>query len=105
MDLGANYWQTLSRVYLPIALPALVAAFLSSFVTSFNEFALAFFLTGRENTLQMYLYSQLRFPSRLPLVITLASLTMVGTILVMVFAEWLRRFGQPGELKGEPGHE
>ncbi|MCE1252407.1 MAG: ABC transporter permease [Anaerolineae bacterium] len=105
MDLGANYWQTLQRVYLPIIMPALVAAFLSSFVTSFNEFALAFFLTGRENTLQMYLYSQLRFPSRLPLVVTLASITMVGTILVMVLAEWLRRFGRPGEMKGEPSHD
>jgi spermidine/putrescine transport system permease protein len=105
MDLGANYWQTVLRVYLPISMPALVASFLSSFVTSFNEFALAFFLTGRENTLQMYLYSQLRFPSRLPLVVTLASITMVATIIVMVLSEWLRRFGQPGELKGEPDHD
>jgi spermidine/putrescine transport system permease protein len=105
MDLGADYWQTLWRVYFPITLPALVAAFLSSFVTSFNEFALAFFLTGRENTLQMYLYSQLRFPSRLPLVVTLASITMVGTIFVMVLAEWLRRFGRSGDMKGVPSHE
>jgi len=105
MDLGANYWQTILRVYLPLAMPALVASFLSSFVTSFNEFALAFFLTGRENTLQMYLYSQLRFPSRLPLVVTLAAITMVATIVVMVLSEWLRRLGQPGELKGEPDHE
>ena len=105
MDLGANYWQTVMRVYLPISMPALVASFLSSFVTSFNEFALAFFLTGRENTLQMYVYSQLRFPSRLPLVVTLASITMVATIIVMVLSEWLRRLGQPGELKGEPEHE
>ena len=105
MDLGANYWQTILRVYLPISMPALVASFLSSFVTSFNEFALAFFLTGRENTLQMYLYSQLRFPSRLPLVVTLASITMVATIIVMVLSEWLRRLGQPGVLKGEPEHE
>jgi spermidine/putrescine transport system permease protein len=105
MDLGANYWQTILRVYLPITMPALVASFLSSFVTSFNEFALAFFLTGRENTLQMYVYSQLRFPSRLPLVVTLASITMVATIIVMMLSEWLRRLGQPGEIKGEPDHE
>jgi spermidine/putrescine transport system permease protein len=105
MDLGANYWQTIQRVYLPLAMPALVASFLSSFVTSFNEFALAFFLTGRENTLQMYLYSQLRFPNQLPLVVTLASITMVATILVMVLSEWLRHFGEPGEIKGEPDHD
>ena len=101
MDLGANYTQTLLRVYLPIAMPALLAAFLSSFVTSFNEFALAFFLTGRENTLQMYVYSQLRFPNRLPIVVTLASITMVATILVMLVSEWLRQLGQPGAPKGD----
>ena len=105
MDLGANYWQTVRRVYLPIAMPALVSAFLSSFVTSFNEFALAFFLTGRENTLQMYIYSQLRFPSKLPLVVTLASITMIATIFVMILAEWLRQIGEPGAKRGEPSHE
>lgn len=105
MDLGANYWQTLLRVNLPMALPALVAAFLTSFATSFNEFALAFFLTGRENTLPMYLYSQLRFPSRLPLVVTLAALTMVATIGIMIFAEWLRRVGETTPNKGDLIHE
>lgn len=100
MDLGATYFQTVMRVYMPIAVPALLASFLSSFVTSFNEFALAFFLTGRENTLQMYIYSQLRFPSRLPLVVTLASITMVATILVTILSESLRQIGQPGDAKG-----
>jgi spermidine/putrescine transport system permease protein len=105
MDLGATYFQTILRVYLPIAMPALLASFLSSFVTSFNEFALAFFLTGRENTLQMYVYSQLRFPSRLPIVVTLAAITMVATILVMGLSEWLRQLGQPGEIEGDLDHD
>jgi spermidine/putrescine transport system permease protein len=104
MDLGATYFQTVLRVYLPIAMPALLASFLSSFVTSFNEFALAFFLTGRENTLQMYVYSQLRFPSHLPIVVTLAAITMVVTIFVMGLSEWLRQLGQPGELEGGAEH-
>jgi spermidine/putrescine transport system permease protein len=105
MDLGADYWQTIKRVYLPIAMPALVSSFLTSFVTSFNEFALAFFLTGRENTLQMYIYSQLRFPSRLPLAVTLASITMIATIIVMLLSEWLRQLGRPREPLGELENE
>jgi spermidine/putrescine transport system permease protein len=105
MDLGANYWQTVFRVYLPIAMPALISSFLSSFVTSFNEFALAFFLTGRENTLQMYIYSQLRFPSRLPLAVTLASITMIATIIVMLLSEWLRQIGQSREQIGDLDRE
>lgn len=93
MDLGATYWGTLMRVTLPISAPALVASFLSSFTTSFDEFALAFFLTGTDNTLPVYLYSQLRFPNRLPLVVTLAAIIMLVSVLLIVFSEWLRRVG------------
>lgn len=98
MDLGATYWVTLMRVTLPISAPALVSAFLSSFTTSFDEFALAFFLTGTQNTLPVYLYSQLRFPSRLPLVVTLAAIIMVVSVVIVVFSEWLRRVGQPARV-------
>jgi spermidine/putrescine transport system permease protein len=94
MDLGANYWVTLARVTLPIAMPALLASFLMCFTTSFDEFALSFFLIGNETTLPIYLYSQLRFPSRLPLVVTLAAIIMVASIVVIIFSEWLRRFGK-----------
>jgi spermidine/putrescine transport system permease protein len=93
MDLGATYWGTLMRVTMPIAAPALIAAFLSSFTTSFDEFALAFFLTGTDNTLPVYLYSQLRFPTRLPLVVTLAAIIMLVSVVIIVFSEWLRRVG------------
>ncbi len=95
MDLGANYWATLMRITLPISSPALLSAFLSSFTTSFDEFALAFFLTGTDNTLPVYLYSQLRFANRLPVVVTLAAIIMVASLIILVFSEWLRRYGQP----------
>jgi len=95
MDLGATYWQTLIRVTVPIASPAIVAAFLTSFTTSFDEFAVSFFLIGRQATLPIYLYSQLRFPSRLPLIVTLAAIVVVSSIAVLGLAEWLRRKDQP----------
>ena len=41
----------------------------------------------------MYLYSQLRFPSRLPLVVTLASMIMLASVLIVFFAEWLQGLG------------
>lgn len=97
MDLGSNYWRTLRRVTLPITFPALLSAFLMSFTTSFDEFALSFFLIGNETTLPVYLYSQLRFPARLPLVVSLAAVIMVVSVLVVFFSEWLRRFGQPDQ--------
>lgn len=94
MDLGATYWSTQLRVTLPIAFPAMIAAFLTSFTTSFDEFALAFFLVGPQPTLPVYIYSQLRYPSRLPVVVALAAVIMVASVLLIVFAEWLRRSGQ-----------
>lgn len=91
MDLGADYWHTLLRVTLPMSAPALGAAFLSSFTTSFDEFAVTFFLVGSETTLPVYLYSQLRFPSRLPLVVTLAAIMMILSVFIVVIVEKLRR--------------
>lgn len=91
MDLGATYWGTLRRVTLPMSAPALAAAFLSSFTTSFDEFAVTFFLVGSETTLPIYLYSQLRFPSRLPLVVTLAAIVMVLSVVIVAVVERLRR--------------
>jgi spermidine/putrescine transport system permease protein len=100
-DLGETYWGALRRVTLPIAWPAIVSAFLSSFTTSFDEFAVSFFLTGTETTLPIYLYSQLRFPSRLPLIITLASIVMVVSVLLVLISEWLRQVGQPSTKAAE----
>ncbi|MEX1071295.1 MAG: ABC transporter permease [Anaerolineales bacterium] len=102
MDLGATYWGTLMRVTLPISSPALVAAFLSSFTLSFDEFSLAFFLAGTQNTLPVYLYSQLRFPSRLPLAITTAAVVILISVAILLFSEWLRRIGQgkPAKVQG-----
>jgi len=103
MDLGETYWGALRRVTLPIAFPAIVSAFLSSFTTSFDEFAVSFFLTGTETTLPVYLYSQLRFPTRLPLVVTLAAIVMVVSVGLVLLSEWLRHVGQPSVKVMEAG--
>jgi multiple sugar transport system permease protein len=42
---GCSRWQTLTRVYVPLALPALVAVVLFTFLTSWNEFLLALMFT------------------------------------------------------------
>jgi multiple sugar transport system permease protein len=42
---GCSRWQTLVRVFLPLALPSLVAVILFTFLTSWNEFLLALMFT------------------------------------------------------------
>lgn len=94
MDLGASYWGAQLRVTLPMSLPALVASFLTSFTTSFDEYAMSVFIVGTDATLPVYMYSLLRFPRNLPVVVALGALIMVASIVIIFFSEWLRRRGQ-----------
>ncbi len=91
MDLGADYMTTLRRVILPMIFPALVSAWLTSFTVSFDEFALALFLAGTQPTFPVYLFSQLRFASRLPIMIALAVLLMAGTLTLVFIGERIQR--------------
>lgn len=91
MDLGADYPTTLRRIVIPIIAPAMVSAWLTAFTVSFDEFALALFLAGTQPTFPVYLYGQLRFASRLPIMIALAVLMMIGTLALVLLAERIRR--------------
>jgi spermidine/putrescine transport system permease protein len=91
MDLGADYPTTLRRVVLPLIFPAMLSAWLTAFTVSFDEFALALFLSGTQPTFPVYLFSQLRFANRLPIMIALAVLLMLGTLILVFLAERIRR--------------
>ena len=91
-DLGAGPFTTFRRVTLPLIMPAVVSAFLVAFTTSFDEYAVASFLAGSRQTFPIFLYSAMRFPSRLPQVIAVAVVVIALTIVVIVAAEvWRRR--------------
>lgn len=59
-DLGARPWQTFVKVTLPNIRNALIGSSLISFTLSFDEIPVTFFLTGRDNTLPMYIWSTIR---------------------------------------------
>jgi len=90
-DLGAGPLTTFRRVTLPLILPAVVSAFLIAFTTSFDEYAVASFLIGSRQTFPIFLYSQLRFPDKLPQVIAVAVVVLAVSIAVIVLAELGRR--------------
>ncbi len=93
MDLGASYPTTLGRVVLPLMAPSLLAAWLTCFIVSFDEIALAIFLVGGDPTFPVFLYGQLRFAQRLPVMIAMAVLLMVGTVALTLVAQRLRGGG------------
>jgi len=91
MDLGASYPATLRLVVLPIAAPAIVSAWITAFTVSFDEFALALFLAGRDPTFPVYLYGQLRFANTLPVLLATAVLLMLGTLTLILVADRIRK--------------
>ncbi len=65
---------------------------LVAFTASFDEFALALFLAGPEPTLPVFIYGQLRFASRFPMLIALAVLVIRrGTLTLAFLADRLRK--------------
>ncbi|TGV73999.1 ABC transporter permease subunit, partial [Mesorhizobium sp. M2D.F.Ca.ET.145.01.1.1] len=60
-DLGESAFGTFRRVTLPMVAPAIISSLLVCFTISLDEFIIAFFLTGTEATLPIYIWGQLRF--------------------------------------------
>jgi spermidine/putrescine transport system permease protein len=92
-DLGETAWMTLWRVTFPLALPGIAASLLLTFIVSFDEFLIAFFLCGTDTTLPVYIWGELRFPARLPGVLALGAAILMVSAAVIVLAERLRHAG------------
>jgi spermidine/putrescine transport system permease protein len=90
-DLGAGALQTFRMITLPLLMPALVSAFLVSYVLSFDEIVVASFVAGQTTTFPLYLFSQLRFPTLLPQVMAVACIVMAASALILIGAEIARR--------------
>lgn len=93
IDLGENAWGAFRLVILPLVMPGIISSLLIAFTISMDEFIIAFFLSGSEPTLPVYLWGQLRFPQRLPVVMALGTILVAASILLIILAEWFRRRG------------
>ena len=90
-DLGETTVGTFRRVTLPMVAPGIVSSLLVTFTVSFDEFVLAFFLTGNQPTLPVYIWSQIRFPAKLPNTLALGSLLLFVSVMLLISAEFFRR--------------
>lgn len=89
-DLGASGWQTFLFVTLPNLRSALIGSALLVFTLSFDEIPVTFFLTGRENTLPMYIYSSMR-RGITPDLNAIGTLVVLTSLLVIALSVWLLR--------------
>jgi spermidine/putrescine transport system permease protein len=91
-DLGATPFQTFTLVTLPNIKTAILGSALLAFTLSFDEIPVTFFLTGRENTLPMYIYSTLRIGitpeiNAVGTLIVLFSIILIATSVLMLKKE------------------
>ena len=91
LDLGETRFTTFRRVTLPLIMPSVISSLLIAFTISLDEFVIAFFLSGTEPTLPVYIWSQLRFPQRIPSVMALGTILLVISIALLTLSELLRR--------------
>ena len=91
LDLGENQFGTFRRVILPLVYPGVMASLLLGFTLSLDEFIIAFFLTGTETTLPVYIWSLFRFPKLLPTTMALGTILLCVSLILISLSEYFRR--------------
>jgi spermidine/putrescine transport system permease protein len=94
-DLGEPPLRTFWRVTLPCNMPGILACLLMTFTISFDEFFMAFFLSGAQSTLPMYIWGQLRFPQDFPSLLALSTLILLFSFGLVFTSLRLMRVGRP----------
>jgi spermidine/putrescine transport system permease protein len=83
-DLGANEWQTLRRVILPLIAPGIISAALLAFTLSLDDFAIAFFTAGvGSTTLPLYVYGMIKFAVT-PTINAVSTLILLASLLLVI---------------------
>jgi spermidine/putrescine transport system permease protein len=83
-DLGANEWQTMRRVILPLIAPGIISAALLAFTLSLDDFAIAFFTSGvGGTTLPLYVYGMIKFAVT-PAINAVSTLILLASLLLVI---------------------
>jgi len=91
LDLGETHASTFRRITLPLIVPGVVSSLLIAFTISLDEFVIAFFLSGTEPTLPVYIWSQLRFPKKIPSIMALGTVLLVVSVCLLSLSEIIKR--------------
>jgi thiamine transport system permease protein len=99
--LGANRWQTLREITLPLLMPAISAAALLVFIFDFTSFGVILILGGPQfATLEVEIYYQTVSLFNLPLAATLSIIQLVCTLaLTVIYTRLSNRLNRPISLR------
>jgi spermidine/putrescine transport system permease protein len=88
-DLGASRWTAYRRVTLPLLAPGIISGGLFAFTLSFDDFLIAFFTSGAQNTLPVYIFSQVQ-RSTSPVVNAISAIALVVSITIVAASRYLQ---------------
>ena len=89
MDLGADTWQTFRNVTLPAIRTSLLAGGLLAFALSFDEIIVTNFTAGDQQTLPLWIFTNLSRPNQLPIVNVVAVLVVLLSAIPVYIAQRL----------------
>lgn len=87
-NLGAGEWMAVRHVILPFVKPAVIASFLVTMALSFDEFAVAWFVSGVSETLPVRVLNLLAGPVS-PRINVIGTVTFSATIAMVIIAQAL----------------
>jgi len=96
-DLGANYWQTMRRVLLPLLTPAIFASAVLVFSSVIDDFVLVDLLNSNSGNTPMsvYIYSQQHGGNGRPALNALGTIMLVMSFVIVVIGyigyRWMTR--------------
>jgi putative spermidine/putrescine transport system permease protein len=96
MDLGASGAETFRHVVLPNLGTALVAGGMLAFALSFDEVIVTTFTSGQQETLPIWIFSQLTRPRQRPVTNVVAVFVVLATSLPILLAHRLTRDADAG---------
>ena len=91
MDLGASTWQTFRHIVLPNIATSLLAGGMLAFALSFDEVIVTTFTAGQQETLPIWIFSQLVRPRDRPVTNVAALFVIVVTFIPIIFAHYITR--------------
>jgi putative spermidine/putrescine transport system permease protein len=100
-DLGADSWQTFRHVTFPQLRTALLAGGLLAFALSFDEVIVTTFTSGAEQTLPIWIFTNLARPEQLPIINVVALAVIVLSVIPVWIAVRLTR--EPTGVGGTTG--
>lgn len=93
-DLGATPFGTFLQVTLPQLFPGILAGFLLAFTFSFDDFIIAFFVSGSQTTLPIYVFSSIR-RGVTPEINAIGSMVLAISLILLITAQSILRRSVP----------